>query len=72
MITASAGDAIAHNKVIHVTDPWPRAAHNTHIAGNGARVDKVTKRYLSGSSGNSGKAGAASITISPSSNSDSQ
>jgi hypothetical protein len=48
-VTAAAGDALAHNKVIHISDPWPRAAANTRIGGNGQRVDKVTKRYLTGS-----------------------
>jgi hypothetical protein len=47
-ITASAGDAITHNKVVHIDDPWPRASANTRITGNGQRVDRVTKRYLSG------------------------
>ena len=47
-ITASAGDAIAHNKVVQIGDPWPRASANTSITGNGKRVDTVTKRYLSG------------------------
>ncbi len=49
-ITASAGDAIAHNKVVHIDDPWPRASADTRITGNGQRVDKVTKRYLAGPS----------------------
>ena len=47
-ITASAGDAITHNKVVHIADPWPRASANTHITGHGPRVDAVTTRYLSG------------------------
>lgn len=47
-ITASAGDAIAYNKVVHIDDPWPRASANTRITGSGQRVDKVTRRYLSG------------------------
>lgn len=48
-LTSSAGDAIAHNKVVHIEDPWPRASGDARIAGNGQRVDRVTKRYLSGS-----------------------
>lgn len=47
-ITTSAGDAIAHNKVVHIIDPWPRVASNTRILGNGQRVDRVTKQYLTG------------------------
>ena len=47
-VTASAGNSVAHNKVVHITDPWPRAAANTRITGNGRRVDRVTKEYLTG------------------------
>jgi hypothetical protein len=34
--------------VVHTTDPWPPAAANTRIVGNGQRVDTITKRYLAG------------------------
>jgi hypothetical protein len=47
-VTSSAGNAVAHNIVVHTADPWPPAAANTRIAGNGERVDKVTKKYLAG------------------------
>ena len=47
-ITASAGDAIAYNKVVHIDDPWPRVASDTRISRNGQRVDKVTKSYING------------------------
>lgn len=47
-ITASAGDAIAHNKVVQIDDPWPRVASDTRITRNGQRVDKVTKAYING------------------------
>jgi hypothetical protein len=65
-ITASAGDAIAHNKVVHIDDPWPRVASDTRITGNGRRVDKVTKTYLNGSAASSPT--SLSITL-PTSNS---
>jgi hypothetical protein len=65
-ITASAGDAIAHNKVVHIDDPWPRVASDTRITGNGRGVDKVTKRYLNGSATSSPT--SLSITL-PTSNS---
>lgn len=61
-ITASAGDAVAHNKVVHIDDPWPRASANTHITGNGQRVDKATKRYLNGAAASP----EAAVSISPS------
>lgn len=63
-ITASAGDALAHNKVVHIEDPWPRAAANTRIAGNGQRVDRITKQYIRGGTGNTNGSGPA-ISISP-------
>ncbi|WP_134500862.1 pilus assembly protein [Microvirga pakistanensis] len=47
-ITSAAGDAQAHNMVVHIDDPWPRSSGNTRITGNGQQVDRVTKRYLSG------------------------
>jgi hypothetical protein len=47
-VTAAAGNAVAHNMVVHTTDPWPPAAANTRIVGNGQRVDTITKRYLAG------------------------
>jgi hypothetical protein len=65
-ITASAGDAIAHNKVVHIDDPWPRVASDTRITRNGQRVDKVTKTYLNGSAASSPT--SLSITL-PTSNS---
>jgi len=68
-ITASAGDAIAHNKVVQIDDPWPRASANTRITGNGQHVDRVTKRYLSGDAKSSPS--SLSITL-PTSNSPAQ
>jgi hypothetical protein len=47
-VTSSAGNAVAHNMVVHTADPWPPAAADTRIAGNGQRVDTVTKKYLAG------------------------
>jgi hypothetical protein len=59
-VTASAGDANAHNKVIHIADPWPRAAANSRIGGNGQLVDIVTKRYLAGGGASSSNPAADS------------
>jgi hypothetical protein len=64
-ITSSAGDALAHNKVVHITDPWPPHASNTRIGGNGQRVDRITKQYLTGSGG--GATPGTVINVSPSS-----
>jgi hypothetical protein len=59
-ITSSTGDANAHNKVVHIADPWPRAAANNRIGGSGQRVDIVTKRYLSGGGASSSNPAADS------------
>jgi hypothetical protein len=70
-ITSAAGDAQAHNKVVHIADPWPPAAAHTRITGNGPRVDRVTKRYLTGGSASSaasapaGNASSASNSPNP-------
>jgi len=61
-ITASAGDAIAHNKVVHIDDPWPRASADTRITGNGQRVDVVTKRYLRGPTDSSSTSSSSTST----------
>ena len=58
-VTSSAGDAVAHNMVVHIADPWPRAAADTRITGNGKRVDAVTKRYLAGPRENTGSGSGA-------------
>ncbi|GEO18762.1 hypothetical protein [Microvirga aerophila] len=73
-ITPSAGDAVAHNKVVHIADPWPPAASNTRITGNGQRVDIVTRRYLTGSGGaaTSTPAGGASEASTPSNSQNAQ
>jgi hypothetical protein len=63
-VTASAGNAIAHNVVMHSTDPWSPASANTRIAGNGARVDSVTKRYLAGPGQQSPASSGTTFTIS--------
>ncbi|RDI58606.1 pilus assembly protein [Microvirga subterranea] len=67
-VTAAAGDAIAHNKVVHIADPWPRAAANTRIGGNGQRVDRITKQYIRDSAGTAESSGPT-INISPGGNS---
>ena len=64
-VTSSAGNAVAHNIVVHTTDPWPPAAANTRITGNGQRVDKVTKRYLAGPSTNSNTGTSLSQSSTP-------
>ncbi|MEZ0169142.1 hypothetical protein [Microvirga sp. TS319] len=62
-VTASAGDALAFDKVVHIDDPWPPNSGNTRLTANSQRVDKATKRYLGGGSG--GGPSGASITLAP-------
>jgi hypothetical protein len=66
-VTAAAGNAVAHNKVVHITDPWPPAAANTRIEGNGQRVDRVTKRYLAGPRDNNGASAPSAFVLTPAS-----
>jgi hypothetical protein len=44
-ITLGAGDAKEANAAIHVIDPWPRYAYDTHIPGDGARMADAVERY---------------------------
>jgi hypothetical protein len=39
------GDAPATNVAVHTIDPWPPAASNRHIEGNGERMQKAAERY---------------------------
>jgi hypothetical protein len=47
-ITLSAGEAQDWNKVVHIADPWPAHAKNTHIPGDGPRTARVIGRYSAG------------------------
>jgi hypothetical protein len=44
-ISFHAGDAPAANKVSQTIDPWPAAAGNRHIEGNGERIQRAIERY---------------------------
>ena len=43
-IAFHAGEAVAHNKAVHVIDPWPAAAARTDIA-FGPRAVRAIERY---------------------------
>ncbi|MGF9759776.1 pilus assembly protein [Microvirga sp. 0TCS3.31] len=58
-ITLSAGEAQDWNKVVHVADPWPAHAKNTHIPGDGQRTARVIGRYSVGSEPANGSPGSA-------------
>ena len=47
-VTQAAGNAPTYNKIVHIADPWPRVAGDTRISGNGQRVDRITRGYLTG------------------------
>ena len=47
-ITLSAGDAVASNIIVQTVDPWPRAAGNRNIPGNGDRMQAAGERYRTG------------------------
>jgi len=44
-IAFHAGEAVAHNKAVHVIDPWPAAAARTDIAFDGPRAVRAIERY---------------------------
>jgi hypothetical protein len=44
-IAASAGDAVATNKLTHMVDPWPRSSANRDIAFNGQKMQSAVERY---------------------------
>lgn len=44
-ITASAGDALASDRVTMMVDPWPPASANKNIRFNGQRMQSAIARY---------------------------
>ena len=59
-IAFHAGEAAAHNKAVHIIDPWPRAASRTDFDHDGARAVKAIERY---EAGNAAAAPAPGMTI---------
>jgi type IV pilus biogenesis protein CpaD/CtpE len=48
-VTAAAGDALYHNRVVHAVDPWPSYAWDTELEFDGQRTARVIEVYRSGS-----------------------
>ncbi len=46
-VTLAAGDAVQWNLAVHTIDPWPPAASNTTILGDGKRLAGVIDDYQS-------------------------
>lgn len=44
-ITFGLGNAVEANKGIHIQDPFPRAAYNTHIASDGKVIHRAIRTY---------------------------
>ena len=44
-VSLQAGDAVEANKVVHIIDPWPRAAANRDIPADGQRMQRAADRY---------------------------
>jgi hypothetical protein len=42
------GEAAAHNKAVHVIDPWPAAAVRSDIEFDGSRAVRTIERYEAG------------------------
>ena len=57
-ITPGAGDAVAHNKSVHIINPRPRRAYNTHIHHSGERMSHAMDRYNAGPEGSQNGAAA--------------
>jgi hypothetical protein len=47
-VTFGAGDAPAHNALVHMVDPWPRAAGNRDLTYDGERMQAAAERYRTG------------------------
>lgn len=47
-VTFGAGEAVRHNMLVHMRDPWPPASRNTHIATDGERARLAVTRYRAG------------------------
>jgi hypothetical protein len=48
-IAFHAGEAAAHNKAVHIIDPWPAAAARADISFDGPRAVRAIERYETGS-----------------------
>lgn len=44
-ISLASGDAVAGNKVVHMTDPWPPMSTDKNIAFDGNRAQAAAERY---------------------------
>jgi hypothetical protein len=44
-IVSYAGEASAHNRAIHIIDPWPAASARAEIEHNGRRMANAIERY---------------------------
>lgn len=47
-LTFGAGDAVAANVAIHTVDPWPKAAADRNIPGQGTTMAIAAERYRRG------------------------
>jgi type IV pilus biogenesis protein CpaD/CtpE len=47
-ITLGAGDAVASNAALQITNPWPRYSNDTTIAMDGERIARAVARYREG------------------------
>jgi hypothetical protein len=47
-VSLGAGDAPAHNAMVHMVDPWPYAARNRDLTYDGERMQAAAERYRTG------------------------
>jgi len=64
-VSFGAGDAPAHNAVVHMVDPWPRAASNRDLTYDGDRMQAAAERYRTGKTTPLGGTSTSSVQYAP-------
>src|SRR5260370_36940148 len=65
-VSFQAGNAVASNVAVETIDPWPAAAANRKIAGNGQLVQGAIERYRTNKVGPPQGTGTTSVKNTPS------
>lgn len=64
-VSFSAGDAPAHNALVHMVDPWPVAAGNRNLEFDGERMQAAAERYRTGKTTPLAGTGTSSVQYAP-------
>ncbi len=57
-VSFAAGDAMARNRAIHTTDPWPARSFDNRVHSTGAPIENAVTRYRNGQAARAGQAAA--------------